>query len=205
MIVIVYAFLLALASSTDNFCLGFGMGLTKRPLRVSTNVLISFCNSLGAYVAASWGTVASSFSMLASLAFFGLAVQEYISNGDNVPVLNDSGGPEGAGTPSNPGNHDGYNSKSKPPPEQRDASPVMAIPMTLNNLVGGVAGGMVGITPGVALLSALVASYTTMAVGHELGKRTSSTVAETYHLKPSRLSATLFALLGLFSLVDAFV
>ena len=47
----------------------------------------------------------------------------------------------------------------------------LAVPMTLNNLAGGVAGGVGGVKPVPAFLLGFLASFAAMALGHELGKR----------------------------------
>jgi putative Mn2+ efflux pump MntP len=60
------------------------------------------------------------------------------------------------------------NASSSPP---RQASLQLALPMTLNNLTGGVAGGLLGVSPLVGTFWALVASVISMNVGYWLGKR----------------------------------
>lgn len=174
---IIAAFLLAMASSTDNFAVGLGVGLAQKPLLAKTNVIISVCNALGAWVASvfgnGWTDQGCWLSILASLAFFYLAYQE---------IRNEEGDDDDA--PSN--------NKSTA------VSPIMAIPMTLNNLVGGVAGGVVGISPAMAAICALIASYLTMAVGHWMGKSASNHTAALY--QPSRLAAGIYAILGIVSL-----
>eukprot|EP00547_Thalassionema_nitzschioides_P000770 CAMPEP_0194216760 /NCGR_PEP_ID=MMETSP0156-20130528/19630_1 /TAXON_ID=33649 /ORGANISM="Thalassionema nitzschioides, Strain L26-B" /LENGTH=100 /DNA_ID=CAMNT_0038945597 /DNA_START=149 /DNA_END=448 /DNA_ORIENTATION=+ len=93
---------------------------------------------------ASWGGSGfmagnkSLFSIIASLVFFYLAYQEIRDNDQE---------------------------KEKGGTQREEVSIAMAIPMTLNNLVGGVAGGAVGILPMIAGISALVASYSTMSLG----------------------------------------
>mmetsp|Transcript_9639 Transcript_9639/g.14867 ORF Transcript_9639/g.14867 Transcript_9639/m.14867 type:complete len:174 (+) Transcript_9639:167-688(+) len=170
------AFLLSLASSTDNFAVGLTVGLSKKPLSAVTNGIISFCNALGATFAA-WGgghmAGSSYLSIIASLAFFYLAYQEF--NGDDEEKDEKEG--------------------KKQPDE---VSMIMAIPMTLNNLVGGVAGGAVGISPLMAGFSALLASYCTMSLGYWVGRRATSNVL----IQPSHVSSILFAVLGILSLLS---
>ena len=50
-----YAFILACGSSTDNLAVGTAVGISKRQLSISTNLIISFLNAMGAYVSAAGG------------------------------------------------------------------------------------------------------------------------------------------------------
>lgn len=132
-----HALLLAMASSTDNFAVGFSVGIKRQPLPLSVNVIIAVCNAAGALLAATVGgtlTGILSFApILASFAFAFLGLQQVCNTTNaNTPPLTLS----------------------------------LALPMTLNNLAGGVAGGVVGIQPNVAFLYALVASLVAMAMGH---------------------------------------
>mmetsp|Transcript_13885 Transcript_13885/g.20494 ORF Transcript_13885/g.20494 Transcript_13885/m.20494 type:complete len:174 (-) Transcript_13885:352-873(-) len=169
------ALLLALASSTDNFAVGLTVGLARKPLSPGTNGIISLCNAMGATFA-SWGGSGfmagnkSLFSIIASLVFFYLAYQEIRDNDQE---------------------------KEKGGTQREEVSIAMAIPMTLNNLVGGVAGGAVGILPMIAGISALVASYSTMSLGFWMGRQTTSTLP----IQPSQVSSILFVVLGILSLV----
>ena len=161
-----FAFLLAAASSTDNFAVGLSTGLSQKKLSARTNGIISICNASGAYFASavsgtSYASSASNtasstshgwvLSVLASLAFFYLAHKE--GNDTSKPTHTQM-------------KHDTDVACSN---VTATVSPIMAIPMTLNNLVGGVAGGAVGISPIMAATCALFASYLTMAVGHWMG------------------------------------
>jgi len=47
---------------------------------------------------------------------------------------------------------------------------MLALPMTLNNLAGGVAGGVIGSGPEFLALATLVASFVFMTVGHFVGR-----------------------------------
>jgi putative Mn2+ efflux pump MntP len=78
---ILTALLLAVASSTDNFAVGLGMGLAQKPLSVRTNGIISISNASGATIASFFGNAGQStswLSLLASLAFFYLAYHEFV-------------------------------------------------------------------------------------------------------------------------------
>lgn len=194
MMLALFAFLLAAASSTDNFAVGLSTGLAKKRLSARTNCIISICNASGAYFASSvlgtsyatnaTGTVSVTshgwvLSMLASLAFFYLAHKEGQDTNKSTQTDADAARTNVA------------------------MSPIMAIPMTLNNLVGGVAGGAVGISPILAATCALFASYVTMALGHWMGMRASSTVTAAARYPPSTLASVIYVILGVASLWDA--
>lgn len=173
------ALLLALASSTDNFAVGVGVSGGQRKSIQKMNCIISVCNALGAFVAASVGSVLEHewrLSFLASLAFFYLAYQE---------------GKEDESTPSTVGDR-GTDDKRHAISSSTTSALLMAIPMTLNNLVGGVAGGVVGITPNMAGICALMASYITMAVGHAVGRQFGSGT--------NKMGAGMFGILGVLSM-----
>ena len=179
---ILTALLLAIASSTDNFAVGLGMGLAQKPLSVRVNGIISILNALGAIIASFFGNAGQStswLSLLASLAFFYLAYDEFASRNTCYDEKD--------------------NSAKNPVPI---ASTGMAIPMTLNNLVGGAAGGVVGVPPSMAAICALLASYSAMAMGHWIGTQTAST-ATSY--PSSQLAAAIYAILGVLSFWDAVV
>ena len=62
-----------------------------------------------------------------------------------------------------------------------------AVPMTLNNLAGGIAGGVVGISPWLSGTSAFCASFAMMATGFFVGQRLHSV------LRGSQLDVRLFS------------
>ena len=160
-----HALLLSLGSSTDNFAVGLSLGLTRRKLDLSDNLIISTLNALGACISASggrWlgillasregGTSPGSFpltSLLAGGIFAYLAVDELASwrrsgCGDPCPAIGRSGG------------------------GVRDAVRI-GLPMTLNNLAGGAAGGAAGVGAATSGLLALFASFAMMKIGHIVG------------------------------------
>ena len=209
MILALSAFLLATASSTDNFAVGLSAGLAKQQLSSRTNGIISVCNASGAYFAssmfgASSHVSASSFGwalpLLASFAFFYLAYNERHAAAEEMDcdhvIKKKKVKNESRHTQRN--HHAGTSDNSS-----TTVSPIMAIPMTLNNLVGGVAGGVVGIPPNIAAMCALVASYVTMAMGHWVGVRASSTLSAATQYPPSRLASAIYVILGLVSLWNA--
>ena len=63
----------------------------------------------------------------------------------------------------------------------------LAVPMTLNNLAGGIAGGVVGISPWLLGTSAFCASFAMMATGFFVGQRLHSV------LHGSQLDVRLFS------------
>ena len=178
------ALILALASSTDNFTVGFSIGIRRKFLGRWANALISLCNGLGAFLAVYGGrvlmTVLPSFANLVAALVFGvLGLVELLSysNGE------DSSSPSQVGT-------------------MMTFAQVMqlAVPMTLNNLAGGAAGGAVGLSPAMSGLYALAASYVMMYVGHAAGLRLSTAKLP---VDPSLVSGILLLLLCLFTILDA--
>ncbi|EJK74049.1 hypothetical protein THAOC_04301 [Thalassiosira oceanica] len=160
------ALLLSLGSSTDNFAVGLSLGLTRRKLDLSDNLIISTLNALGACISASggrWlglllasrereGTSQGSFpltSLLAGGIFAYLALDEFASwrrsgGGDPCPaIVRPGGGVRGAVR--------------------------IGLPMTLNNLAGGAAGGAAGVGAATSGLLALLSSFALMKIGHIVG------------------------------------
>ena len=178
------ALLLALASSTDNFTVGVAVGICGKNLPVWSNLVISICNASGALAAAHMGITLSQHvpylaPLLAAIAFGVLSCQEFISYFRNQQ---DDG-------------EDGHHHQ-----RMIHFSSVMrlALPMTLNNLAGGVAGGAAGISPEVASIYALVASFGTMSVGHSIGKRMGKNLAT----DPSLIAGILLGLLCLLTIYE---
>lgn len=163
----VQALFISLASSTDNFLVGLSVGLTRKPLSLKVLWGIAACNAVGCLVATSGGSVGAQYFMdqrtanrIACLAFAYLAWQEY---SEAPPVGANSGG----GSPcALAASRDGAVSL----PKQQHVSLDLALPMTLNNLAGGVAAGVVGISPLWNFLYALLMSVVTMSFGYRLGK-----------------------------------
>ena len=77
------AFLLALASSTDNFMVGLSVGISNQSLSFGVNALISICNATGALVASFGGSALGQSlpphlpPLLSAIAFGGLALREF--------------------------------------------------------------------------------------------------------------------------------
>ena len=175
------ALLLALASSTDNFMVGLSVGIGHTELPLWVNGFISVCNATGALIAGYGGVMLSQHMpllapILASLAFALLALQEFRSST--------------------------FSSSDSAPPKKKflEWSQVLqlALPMTLNNLAGGVAGGAAGLSPVVTSSYALLASFLTMAVGHSIGHR----LGKIHMVDPSLLSGCLLGALCLLTLQE---
>ena len=193
------ACLLAVASSTDNFMVGISAGLISAAASSSSspsphasrnfykvNVVVALCNASGTLLATYGGgslaslpekalqrlaavvTTSSSpetyilnikpASMLAALAFAYLAWKEYVesSSGDVTNNANDAGDDDKA---------------KKAARNSGGLSYSMALPMTLNNLAGGVAGGVLGLSVWQATFYAFVVSFGSMALGYYLARR----------------------------------
>ncbi len=149
------ALLLAFASSTDNFTVGLSVGIRQKSLPMWANFLISVCNATGAYTAVHGGAwlshfVSGNFPLyLSALAFGGLAFSEWRQYLQHCTTEGD------------------IDAESM---QKFQEVLTLAVPMTLNNLAGGVAGGAAGLTPEIMATYALLASFVTMWAGHSVGK-----------------------------------
>ena len=182
--------LLAVASSTDNLAVGISAGLlssTTSSRQAMTqdrvhfyrvNFVVALCNAAGTFVSSYGGrslsrvpslallkvaaAVTSSSSpetyslnfkpesAIAAIAFAYLAWQEY-SEG-SIEIYNDRG-----------------DEKSKK--ASRGLSYSIALPMTLNNLAGGLAGGALGLSAIQATSYAFAVSFLSMSFGYYLATR----------------------------------
>lgn len=162
----VQALLIATASSTDNFLVGLGVALSGKPLPTKVLWGIAICNALGCWLATAGGGIIFSIGdgeggstntaagsilnyVLAGFAFGLLAFQEYREMKNNSPA-----------TASTTQQH-----------QRKEASLQLALPMTLNNLAGGVTGGVLGVPIWINTLYALIVSVGTMYIGYKLGTR----------------------------------
>jgi len=179
------ALILALASSTDNFTVGFSIGIRRKHLGHWANALISLCNGFGAFFAVFGGRVIMevlpSFANVAAALVFGvLGIVEIVSWYSNGS---------------------GETSTSSSAVGAMNFSQVMqlAVPMTLNNLAGGAAGGAVGLSPGISGFYAVMASYAMMYFGHMAGFRLSTAKLP---VDPSLVSGMLLLVLCLLTILD---
>lgn len=171
-----HALLLAVASSTDNFAVGFSEGIKRQPNPNTLNLFIAACNASGALAATSMGEAmsgAGTFApFLASIAF------AYLGWND----LRASDSPQGQNQ------------------QQHTATFSLALPMTLNNLAGGVAGGATGMISGwMAFFYAFLASFVAMASGYQIGWR----VSKRRKMDSSKIAAAIFFCLCLITLYEA--
>ena len=74
----------------------------------------------------------------------------------------------------------------------------LAVPMTLNNLAGGVAGGVAGVSPLVAALSVLAASTLMMWGGHKVGRW----LGDSLSVDPRVVAGTIFFVLALAQFIE---
>ena len=166
--VLIYALGIALSSSTDNFAVGASLGLAGLVLHARFNLAIALANGIGALVAAEGGHVIGEVANSAG-AWLAASVFAYLSWQEGASICR--------GEESSPLLHKA----------ERGVVAQLAVPMTLNNLAGGVAGGVVGIGPLLGGASAFVASFLMMATGHLLGKTCHAA------LRGSRLDLRLFS------------
>lgn len=177
------ALVLAFSSSTDNFAVGLSVALAGSRLPPHVNITIALCNAAGALSSAEIGELLGGAApMLAPAAaggiFLYLAWLELAS---------------------------WYRGESASPLARTAAKGLvwkLAVPMTLNNLAGGVASGVVGITPVMAGSFALLASYIMMAVGHFLGTRLGPCVAR--FVDPRVIAIAVFGMVAYAQLGDAY-
>lgn len=183
------ALLIAAASSTDNFVVGISVGLSKRKTVTLLVFGIAGANALGCLLATVSGEAASSILFhskvqygLAGLVFLWLSYQEIRQDSDS-------------GTMADP-----HSSHS-----EVELLGKLAIPMTLNNLAGGVATGIAGVSPAVASFYAFWASVIFMYVGVWLGSRIVRTKRKSGSVETlaSRWSCVLYGLLACQSFVQA--
>ncbi|KAL7550219.1 hypothetical protein ACHAWF_013451 [Thalassiosira exigua] len=172
-----YAFLLACGSSTDNFAVGVSLGISARPLKASSNAIISLLNAAGAFVSAAGGSILGEITptlavLFAAIIFTYLAVDEIRTwrrgDADSTLTLGDGSAGEALG---------------------------IAVPMTLNNLAGGAAGGAAGVDAKTAGTLALLASYCMMRMGHIVGAYLISSVGR--RVDTHAISAAIFGSLAL--------
>jgi putative Mn2+ efflux pump MntP len=170
------ALLMALASSTDNFLVGVSVGLTRKPLSIKVLWGIALCNAVGGFLAASGGRLGVKYLMdestangFAGFAFAYLAWKEYVESLEEA--------------------------SSKGAPKQ--VSLALALPMTLNNIAGGVTAGVLGVPPLWNFTYALAVSVLTMWIGYRLGKGFSGVGFSGVHGQRSLVYGTIFIYLVL--------
>lgn len=177
-----YALLLACGSSMDNFAVGASLGISNKELKQSTNAIISILNASGAYISAAGGhflgELAPTLAILfAGMVFTYLAADEFISwrrrNTESTLTMKSS--------------------------SISDAVRI-AVPMTLNNLAGGAAGGASGIEARTAGIMALVASFCMMKMGHTVGVYLMTSIE--MNIDTRIISGSIFASLGIMQFIQ---
>jgi len=175
----VYPLFLSLGSSSDNFTIAASLGLSSEPLGFHAILIISLANATGAFVSCAGGQVLEQIQLnngiapiLAGFAFLYLAYEEYkccsisfldcLRNKMSTTPSIDKQGQE-----ANTLDDTSFMTIMK-----------LAIPMTLNNLAGGVAGGAAGVDPIPFGVMAFIASITMMKLGHKLGSKLGPTLQE---------------------------
>ena len=144
------ALFLAVGSSLDNLAVGVTLGVTGQRLQPWVNMTIAVCNAAGALLASYGGSLLGDTAprlapLLAGSVFAYLGFSEGRSWWHEEPS----------------------------PLAQLAAEGLvarLAIPMTLNNIAGGVAGGVAGVSPVLAAFCVLAASFLMMAGGHTFGR-----------------------------------
>eukprot|EP00593_Proboscia_inermis_P016656 CAMPEP_0171311314 /NCGR_PEP_ID=MMETSP0816-20121228/21551_1 /TAXON_ID=420281 /ORGANISM="Proboscia inermis, Strain CCAP1064/1" /LENGTH=204 /DNA_ID=CAMNT_0011796011 /DNA_START=99 /DNA_END=713 /DNA_ORIENTATION=+ len=178
----VYPLFLSIGSSTDNFTVGASLGLSSKPLEFHANLIISIANAAGAFISCAGGQILEQAlfqgiaPILAGLAFLYLAYDEFTTPPPKKQ------GPEVNNTLDN-----------------TSCVNIMklAIPMTLNNLAGGVAGGAAGVKPILSGVMAFIASFAMMKLGYKLGIHLGPTLRE--KVDTHFISSCIFGSLALFS------
>lgn len=171
--------LLSCTSSLDNFVVGVTLGMHGDFLPLRLNAIISSANAFGALASTKAGVVMGQAApqlagAAAGLIFLYLAGGEAVGWWTNEPSSLSSLALKG----------DAWK---------------LALPMTLNNLAGGVAGGLSGYASFSMGAAAFLASFGLMALGHRTGKLGANASA----LDPRLAATAAFATLGLQQLAGA--
>jgi putative Mn2+ efflux pump MntP len=168
------AFLLAAASSTDNFMVGISTGLTS-PSSLhfyKVNLAVALCNACGTLLATYGG---DTLKKLPELALMKLAAAVSTSSSPETYRLNFSIEALLAAMAFAYLSWKEYSSEELDDEDDKrkktNLSYSIALPMTLNNLAGGVAGGVLGLSAFQATFYAFLVSFLSMALGHFLGNR----------------------------------
>jgi len=202
-----------------------GMGRTyhfdnSKEMLWSANGIISVCNALGAYMASYGGLWVKKTTFqsekgqsvllyLSSFAFGVLALMEYQGYKQGGEAGVETTIPKKRNKDDGPTNSPQFEKSStmtRRRRQQQNLSSIwkLAIPMTLNNLAGGVVGGATGVTPELLTFSALIISFITLWVGYELGRRMTPILTQrSSWMHPSLLSAILLGSLCLMTLREA--
>lgn len=174
---------LSAASSLDNFAVGTSLGISapKVGLSARMNLIVSLCNAVGAVLSSGLGALLGDLAPNAA-AVFGASIFLWLGFGEVDSYVNDEPSPLATLAES--------------------GSPWrLAIPMTLNNLAGGVAGGLAGVGPATMGFGAVSASFGLMYIGHCIGKHSASALASS-RFDPRVGAAVAFLGLGCMQFAD---
>lgn len=175
------AFCLALAASTDNFLVGLSEGLGRRVISQKVLWGIAIANAIGGSISSASGNLVNSFIsvrhqfLLTAIAFGWLGIQEY--------------------------REFSFSAKNASNRRRETASLALAAPMTLNNIAGGVTGGIIGISPLWGFFYSLIISVITMWAGYRLGCVGKSSASNSS--RTTMFSMLLYIWLSLQSLYEA--
>merc|ERR1712070_1234445 len=141
---------LSVASSLDNLAVGFSLGMLEAELPRQLNLIVSFCNAAGAFgssfVGVVLGTAAPGIAGLFAAGIFGrLGFSEMSAFWNDEESVLAALALEGNAWK-------------------------LALPMTLNNVAGGVAGGLAGVGPLQLTAGGFLASFALMWSGHAIGR-----------------------------------
>lgn len=171
--------ILSVSSSVDNFIVGVTLGVQgTSAYSHELNAIVAAANALGAFLSSFVGRVMG--KVVPTLAGLGAAaIFLYIGIDEFV----------------------GWATQKSSALESlalRGNAWKLALPMTLNNLAGGIAGGVTGIRPVQMGLGAFIASFLFMLGGYYLGRLSSAAL----HFDPGIIAAIAFTGLGLVQLKD---
>jgi putative Mn2+ efflux pump MntP len=201
---IIHPLIFGIGSSTDNLCVGFSYGLKSKndgfprdiPFR-HLNIVVSFCNSLGAGLA----------GFISNLLFESILHYEPSTNGEDIQAISKNIISLLSGlafyylayeelffaSSSSDKNQQKTNSTDENSPF--NSAVKLAIPMTLNNLAGGMVSGFSGIHWFKSFVAALICSYFMMGLGYTLGRLE---MIQNFHLTDYApiISGVMFGILG---------
>lgn len=159
----------SLSSSTDNFIVGFNLGLCSEgigDLSYKFNFIVSTSNAIGAYLSTFFGhllsnNIAPRIAEFLSIAMFFILGLLDLNSWRKRKSRKNGNNRRGKDI-------DGF---MLPIRQQTPKSAwKVAVPMTLNNLGGGFAGGIIGCSAYDMFFTAFFASFLLMMLGYFLGK-----------------------------------
>lgn len=170
------AILLPIVSSLDNFAVGASLGMSGHPLPVSANCIIALANAFGMMLSGCFGQFMGAqlghlVMYFAGCMFVGIGLLELYGLQKEQESLAHRFAARAVESPW-----------------------LISVPMTLNNLAGGVAGGLAGANVFILSISTLLASFIMMLMGHSLGLMLGTKLTR---VNPQLFGAVGFVCLGL--------